>query len=65
MKNVLPAPNVDSEFILGYERFEKFSAVEGIFLTSQEKLLFAEMDSKNLSNDDRRSIILARFSEAK
>jgi hypothetical protein len=56
--------NTNSEFVLGAECFEKFSAVEGIFLTPQEKQLFAEMDRKNLSNDQRREIVLARFQEA-
>ncbi len=47
--------------ILGRERFEKFSAVEGIYLTSQEKQMFSEMDRNRLSNDDRRATILALY----
>jgi hypothetical protein len=51
----------NQDFVLGRERFEKFCAVEGIFLTAQEKLLFAEMDRNHLSHEERRSLILARF----
>jgi hypothetical protein len=58
-----PSP-YSPDFVLGRERFEKFSAVEGIFLTPQEKLLFTEMDRNQLSNEERRSLILARFKEA-
>jgi hypothetical protein len=62
-KKVLKRSKNDSEFILGAEWFEKFSAVEGIFLTLQEKQLFAEMDRTNMSNDERRTLILASFKE--
>jgi hypothetical protein len=60
-KKVLKRSKNDSEFIRGAECFEKFSAVEGIFLTLQEKQLFAEMDRTNMSNDERRTLILASF----
>jgi hypothetical protein len=65
MKNDQPinASSAGSDFILGRECFEKFSAVEGIFLTPQEKQLFAEMDRNRLSNDERRALILASFKE--
>jgi hypothetical protein len=53
------------ETILGRERFEKFSAVEGIFLTLEDKLLFAEMDRKQLSYDERRAAILALYKTKK
>jgi hypothetical protein len=66
MKNTASAmPSASrAEFTLGRERFEKFSAVEGIFLTLQEKRMFDEMDSKQLSNEERRLIILAHFKES-
>jgi len=47
--------------VLGRERFEKFSAVEGIFLTAKEKKMFAEMDRKQLSHNERRKLILAQY----
>ena len=52
------------DIILGRERFEKFSAVEGIFLNAEDHLIFAEMDRKKLSNDERRKLIMARFKQA-
>ncbi|MDE2446730.1 MAG: hypothetical protein KGO94_11155 [Alphaproteobacteria bacterium] len=64
MKTPVPS-NADSpDIILGRECFEKFSAVEGIFLTRQEKQLRSEMDLRRLSNDERRALILASFKEA-
>lgn len=54
-KPTKPSP----EIILGRQCFEKFSAVEGIFLTPHEKQMFAEMDRKQLSYDERRALILA------
>ncbi len=54
-------PTLSKPLVLGRERFEKFSAVEGIYLTAQEKRMFAEMDRKKMPNDERRKIILAGY----
>jgi hypothetical protein len=64
MKNQTFVPTFSSNFILGSERFEKFSAVEGIFLISQEKDFFAELDLFQLTNNERRTLVLARINEA-
>ena len=66
MKSTAPAnqSKISPDIILGRERFEKFSAVEGIFLNAEDHLIFAEMDRKKLSNDERRKLIMARFKQA-
>ena len=65
MKNLeasIPSP-VSSHYVLGRERFEKFSAVEGIFLTEEEVKYLEEMARDKLPNNERRSLILARIKE--
>jgi hypothetical protein len=55
--------SLSAPLILGRYGFELFSAVEGIYLTVQEKKMFADMDRKQLSNDERRALIVAKYLE--
>lgn len=66
MKSTAPTnqTKISPNIILGRERFEKFSAVEGVFLNAEDHLIFAEMDRRKLSNDERRKLIMARLKEA-
>ena len=49
--------------VLGRERFIKFSAVEGIHLTDDDRSLIKEMDARGLQPDERRKTVLARFAK--
>lgn len=54
---------IGPDYILGGDRFQKFSAVEGIFLSGEEEKFLEELAHAKLPNDERRSRILARIKE--
>jgi hypothetical protein len=47
--------------VIGRERFEKISAVEGIRLSDEMKQTFAEFDRRGLTPAQRRRAILQKF----
>jgi hypothetical protein len=49
-------------FVLGRERFEKLSAVEGISKGPESRKMFAEFDRAGLTAEQRRKAILERYS---
>lgn len=48
-------------FILGRDRMEKISAVEGIKTDAKLKGMFAEFDRKKLSPEEQRAAIREKF----
>jgi hypothetical protein len=48
-------------FVLGREAFAKISEVENIRLTDDMKQAFAEFDRQRLPPDERRRLIIRRF----
>jgi hypothetical protein len=52
-----------SGFVLGRERFEKISAVEGIKLSGAMKKRMREADRKGLSAEARRAAIIRAHSK--
>lgn len=48
-------------FVLGRERFERISAVEGIHLTDDMRSTLDGFDRETLSAADRRNAIVMRF----
>jgi hypothetical protein len=52
-----------SGFVLGRDRFEKISAVEGIKLSGAMKKRIREADRKGLSADARRAAIIRAHSK--
>jgi hypothetical protein len=66
MKKKKPtAPAASGPFILGREQFEKISAVEGLHLTREMKRDFREFDRENLSGDERRKRLLAKYGKGR
>ncbi len=51
-----------NSFTLGSTWFEKASAVEGVFLTEDEKAFFAELDAKKLPAGAKLKAVLAHVS---
>jgi hypothetical protein len=52
-----------SNFVLGRERFEKISAVEGIELSGAMKKRASELDRKGLTPEARRAAIIRAHSK--
>ena len=48
-------------FVIGRAAFAKISEVEGIKLSDEARVMFAEFDRLKLSHEERRRIIIARF----
>ena len=48
-------------FTIGLADFEKISAVEGLHLSTEMKKLFREFDRENLSAEERRQLIVAKY----
>ena len=49
------------QFILGRDRFERISAVEGIYLTADMRSMLDQFERDGLSAADRRAAIVRRF----
>ncbi len=49
--------------VLGRQRFERISAVEGVRLTDEMKRAFAGFDRRGLSASERRRAIISRFKD--
>ena len=48
-------------FTIGLADFEKISAVEGLHLSAEMKRMFREFDRQNLSAEERRRRIIAKY----
>jgi hypothetical protein len=61
MKKQTSRSKTDRREIIGRERFERISAVEGIRLSGEMKRAFAEFERRGLSAEERRRVIVGRF----
>jgi hypothetical protein len=50
-------------FVLGRERFEKISAVEGIKTSNASRRMFADFERKGLSDEERRAEIFRKHAK--
>jgi hypothetical protein len=48
-------------FTIGLADFERISAVEGLHLSAEMKRMFREFDRQNLSAEERRRRIVAKY----
>lgn len=48
-------------FTIGLADFEKISAVEDLHLSAEMKKMFREFDRENLSTEERRKTIVAKY----
>lgn len=54
---------VAAGFVLGRDRFEKISAVEGIVKSKESRRMFEEFDHKGLTPAQRRHAIFEKYAK--
>ena len=54
----------DGEFVAGREAIAKINAIEGITLPSEVLHDFETFDAQNLSNEERRSLLIRKYGKA-
>jgi hypothetical protein len=54
---------IQANFTLGRNRFERISAVEGITTSAKVQQMFADFDQKKLTPDQRRQAIRETFTK--
>jgi hypothetical protein len=60
-KASIARPSDARQFVLGRDRFERISAVEGIYLTTAMRSILDQFERDGLSAADRRAAIMRRF----